>query len=327
MQRLRASAFVLTLLGPLFARGQTTAPKDFPPIHVADCEPALASQLPNVIKLEIDVLLRERGPTRSLPDVIAVRCETENAQIDVTMGGARRTLTIDLHALTVEHRARAVGLAAAELVHAMSSEPRASETPENVGTAPVTPRQDDRLALDLDAGGHDQKSALFAGAFAEWRGDPSAFLLGGRIAFQSRLGKVFVPELSADASFGGISTTLARVSIQSYSAAAYVYFRATTGVVRWDIGPGARVGVVHLVGSPVDGAHVEGDSLTAAWGGPEVRVRVSYGASALRPALVALQLGAGMVALPVRGLRDGNEAIYSVEGAWASLGAEVGLGL
>jgi hypothetical protein len=47
----------------------------------------------------------------------------------------------------------------------------------------------------------------------------------------------------------------------------------------------------------------------------------------LQPALFALQIGAGVVALPVRGLLDGVEPVYAVEGPWMSVGAELGLGL
>src|SRR5690349_13816002 len=114
MRRLRARAFALVSLPVLAAQAQTTPPNALR-VQVANCDPVFAARLPSVVKLEIDVLLRERGPTRSPPENIVVRCQDELALIEVTMEGASRASTLDLRALASEHRARAVGLAAAEL--------------------------------------------------------------------------------------------------------------------------------------------------------------------------------------------------------------------
>jgi hypothetical protein len=280
------------------------------------------------VKLEIDVLLRERGPTRSPPESIAVRCEEETAHIEVTLEGSSRASTIDLHVLATEHRARAVALAAAELVHAMAGHPRAPEGPPSPVAAPSPARAEpDRSASFAPPRGSSQGPTLLVGGLAEWRGNPAALLFGGRAAFQYPLGKVVIPELSVDASFGRIPAPSANVAAQTLSTGAHLYFGATTGSVRWDVGPGARFGWVHLAGQPDAGSTLQGRTLTAAWGGPEMRARVAYSASQLRSALFALQVGVGVVALPVRGLLDGTEPVYAVEGLWISVCAEVGLGL
>jgi hypothetical protein len=168
---------------------------------------------------------------------------------------------------------------------------------------------------------------LLVGGLAEWRGNPAALFFGGRMAFQYALGKVVIPELSVDASIGEISARSAKVEAQSLSTGAHLYFGTTTGSVRWDVGPGARFGWVHLAGRPDAGSGLEGRTVTAAWGGPEVRARVAYGAAQLGQALFALQVGGGVVALPVHGLLDGTEAVYAVEGPWMSLCAELGVDL
>ena len=293
---------------------------------MANCDPGFTARIPAVVKLEIDVLLRERGPTRSPPENIAVRCEEEKARIEVIMEGSSRASTIDLHVLAAEHRARAVALAAAELVHAMSAEPRAPEAPPaSPATPSISRAEPDRSAPDASPRG-SPGPALFVGGLAEWRGNPAALLLGGRMAFQYPFNRVVIPELSVDASVGEISARSAQVRIQSLSTAVHVYFGMTTGSVRWDLGPGARFGFVHLAGQPDAGSGLQGETLTSAWGGPELRLRAAYRAVQLRPALFALQLGAGFVALPVRGLLDGTEPIYAVEGPWMSICAEIGLG-
>ena len=328
MRRLGARAFGPIFLCAFVAGAQAAAPESGLRVQVANCAEGFAGRLPSLVKLEIDVLLRERGPTRSPPENIAVRCEEEKAHIEVTLDGSSRASTIDLHLLAAEHRTRAVALATAELVHSMASGPRIAEAPPNASVMPPTSRaQADRSAPDSSLRRSSQGPTFIVGGLAEWRGNPAVLLIGGRLAFQYPLGKVVIPELSIDATFGGMPSRSAHVAAQNLSTAAHLYFGTTTGSVRWDVGPGARFGWVHLAGQPEPGSGLEGHTVTAPWGGPELRARVAYRASQLRPALLALQLGAGVVALPVRGLLDGSEPIYAVEGPWMSVCAEVGLGL
>jgi hypothetical protein len=319
MRRLAARSFVISSLVAATARAQN--------VQVATCPEELAARLPAVVKLEIDVLLRERGPTRAPPEIVSVRCEDDVARIEVTFEGASRRSSIDLHALASEHRARAVGLAAAELVHAMAS--RAPEPPPSPPTpspppASIAPAQPERPA-PTPAPRATARPALFAGALGESLGKPAALLFGARATLLYPLGELVVPALSVDASTGGLAARSARITAQSITAAAHLYIGTTTGAVRWDLGPGARIGWMHLAGKPDPGARLDGLTLSAPWGGPELGARVAYVAP--RSPLVALELGAGFVTLPIGGLRDQTERIYEVKGPWASLCAEVGVGL
>ena len=327
MRRLRARALVIALVCAFGAGAEAQSPDAAMRMQVAGCTDDIAARLPSVVKLEIDVLLRERGPARIPPESIAVRCDAERARIEVTLGGATRASTIDLQALAAEHRARAVALAAAELVHAMAAQPRGQEPTPSPAAPPAMPRaaEADRSAVDSSGRRSLARPALLAGGFAEWRGNPAVLLLGGRIAVQYPLGRVVTPELSVDAAFGGIHSTSARVAVQSVATAAHVYFGGWTGSVRWEAGPGARFGWVRLAGQPDPGSALQGGTVNAAWGGPELRARVAYAASLLDPALIALEGAVGVVALPVRGLRDGTESVYAVEGAWLSIGVQAGL--
>ena len=328
MRRLCARAFGAVFSYVLVAGAETPSPPSALRVEVVNCAEGFADRLPSNVKLEIDVLLRERGRTRSTPEKIAVRCEAEKAHIEVTVDGSSRASTIDLHQLAADHRARAVALAAAELVHAMAAGPPTTEAPPNAAPMPtITRPQPDRPLPDASSHRSLPAPSLLLGGLAEWRGNPAILLLGGRVAFQYPLGQVVIPEVSLDATFGGESAPSAQVTTQNVSTAAHLYFGTTTGSVRWDVGPGARFGWVRLAGQPEAGSGLEGDTVTAAWGGPELRARVAYRASQLEPAWLALQLGAGIVALPVRGLLDGSEPIYAVEGLWMSVCAEVGLGL
>ncbi len=325
--RLGALTCGLVLLPTFAARAEGVPPNPGPRLAVVDCDEGLAGRLPSIVKLEIDVLLRERGPTRSPPENIVVRCQEEKAHIEVTQEGSSRASTIDLHALAAEHRARAVALAAAELVHAMSGRPRAADAPPNPPAPLVSPVPPDRAAPAASPDRSSHPPRLLGGGLAEWIGNPAALLVGGRVAFQYPLGSLVVPELSADASFGRMTSRSAQVAARAVSMGAHLHFETTTGSVRWNLGPGARFGWMHLTGQPDAGSGLQGHTLAAVWGGPELRGRVAYAAYQLRPALFALEAAIGIVALPVRGLRDGTEPVYRVEGLWMSLCAEVGLGL
>src|SRR5262249_31594369 len=228
-----------------------------------------------------------------------------------------------------EHRARALGLAAAELVHSISGQARAAEVaPSPPPSAPNS--SEGREQPILTPHRFSPRPVFLLGGLAELLGKPAALLLGGRLGLHYPLGPVVAPALSVDGAVGTIRTGSAEVAIQTVTVAAHVHFGTTTGRVRWEAGPGANIGWVHLVGKPAAGSGLEGHSVAALWGGPELRARVAYlksgdpdssgasGFARVRSPVLALELGAGFIALPVRGLLDGSEPVYSVEGPWAS---------
>ena len=326
MRRLWAFAFGLAFSGA--ARAQAAAEVDFQ-VQVANCPEEIAASLPAGVKLEIDVLRREHGPTRAMPERIAVRCDDAGAEITVAMGGAGRTSTVDLGGLAAEHRARALALAAAEMVHAMIGAPVPEAPPATPPPATSPPVVSLSTAPPLTASPAPPARArptLLVGGVAQWLGRPAALLLGARATFRYPLGEIFVPALSIDGALGSFPVTAAEVTAAAFAAGVHAYAGKTAGRFRLEAGPGTRWGWVRLTGRPEAGSTLEGRSLSAAWGGPEVRARAAYGGGGRRVAVVAIELGAGYVALPVRGLRDGTAPVYAVVGPCISLGVDGGLG-
>ena len=129
--------------------------------------------------------------------------------------------------------------------------------------------------------------------------------------------------MSADASFADFASASGQVSARALGAAAHVYAGVTAGKLRFDAGPGARAGWVRLRGESPAASPLEGATLSAFWAGPEVRARVAY--TPFHAAVIALDGGAGFVALPVRGLVDGTTPAYSIEGPWLSACLQAGL--
>jgi len=323
MRGSRAGAAAIALLCAAGARAEAAGPSALR-VENAGCPEAIVPGLAAGVKLEIEVLMRERGPAGASPDRIAIGCDESAARIAVTMAGAQRESTVDLGALAPEHRARALALAAAELVHAMDSVPaaempRAAEAPTATMARPAAPESAPPVA--------PARPELLAGGLAEWLGNPTAFLLGARVALRAPLGRFVVPALSVDGSLGSLPVPSAEVAIETVAAAVHLYLGTTIGRLRLEAGAGTRWGWVHVTGRPLAGATLEGGSVTAICGGPELRARVGTSASKRRFPVIAVELGAGLVARPMRGLRDGTERVYAVEGTWISLSAALGFGL
>ncbi len=296
-----------------------------PALRVSDCPATLSESLPTTVELEIDVLMRELGASSARPEEVTIRCDEDRAFIAVRLHGATRESNLDLAPLAPEHRARAVALAAAELVHSLSkhTDERAHPAPSTPPAAPPpAPRR-----LEPPPRSPAPRSTLAAGALAEWLGAPKTLLYGVRLALRTPLGDLVVPALTADGTSGGIAASAARVSVQTLTAAAHAYFGVSTSQLRWEAGPGARFGWARLSGDPERGSELEGRSLSAAWGGPELRARFAYERRQPWSPTFAVEVGSGVVVLPVRGRVDGTASVFALQGIWLSLSAQLGIAL
>jgi len=324
-----ARAAAIAFLYAAGARAETAASSGLR-VESAGCPDAIVPGLAAGVTLEIQVLMRERGPVVALPDGITIGCDESAARIAVTMAGARRESSVDLGALAPEHRARALALATAELVHAMNGASAAEARPAAAPEPPPTIGQTVErrpAAPEPPSAATRARPELLAGGLAEWLGNPTALLYGARVALRAPVGRLFVPALSVDGSLGTLPVPSAEVAVETVTAAVHLYVGTTIGRLRFDAGPGTCWGWVHVTGRPLAGATVEGGSVTALWGGPELRARVGYAGNQRRFPVIAVEAGAGLVARPMRGLRDGTERVYALEGTWLSLSAALGFGL
>ena len=314
-------------------------------VSVVDCPAEIAARLAAGVKLEIEVLLREQVGAPAPPEAVSIRCVDARAEIAVTMAGARRKTTVELGGLAVEHRARAVGLAAAELVQSSINERPVDASP-STSTATASGSPGPTLAPTAAAGrstaptvtttastGSSPASArprasLAAGALAQWLGRPAALLLGARVALRYPLGNVLLAVPSVEGAMGTASTPNAEVEARTATAGLALYAGRTSGPLRLEAGPGVRVGWAHLSGRPVASvSNLDGAELSAVWGGPEVRARVAYRPTDRSSLAVGFELGAGLVVRPVHGLRDGADPVYAIEGPWLSVALDLALGI
>jgi hypothetical protein len=321
----RPLAFVLGLVWLTAARARAS-----PEVQVERCPEAIERALPAVVNLEIDVLLRERGRTRNPPDRVAIRCSGDHVFLSVTLASTQRESSLDLAELAPEHRARAVALAAAELVDAMSpSSPPAESTPETAAKkTPARPPLDDRsFTAPPPESGPRRRPTLGVGVLAEWLGAPKTWLFGARLSFGYPVDGVLEPSFSLDGALGDSTSASARVRVETLSVGAHLLFGTTASGFRWLAGPGARFGWARLTGHPDAESALEGESLSGVWGGPELRARAGTESAALGSPAFAIELASGYVVLPIRGLVDGADSVFAIDGLWLSASAQVGLAL
>src|SRR3982750_1536284 len=93
-----ARAAAIAFLYAAGARAETAASSG-PRVDSGGCPDALVPGLAAGVKLEIEVLMRERGPAGASPDLITIGCDESAARIAVTMAGERRESIVDLGAL------------------------------------------------------------------------------------------------------------------------------------------------------------------------------------------------------------------------------------
>jgi hypothetical protein len=253
-----------------------------------------------------------------------VRCDGDAVHIDATAGSAIRGSTVDLRAIAPDHRARALGLAAAEIVDA-----RWNET-QGTGAAPsstdsVAPARVEPVTAAPPAD-RPPTVAVGLGGVIERAGRPGALLAGGRLGIALKVAPLFTPVVSVDAVFGEAATDPAAVGVRSFSAAAHLLAGRATGPLSWGLGPGVHAGWVRLDGRPSAQSGLEGQSVSAAFVGPALRARIECLLGSRRAVVpfAALEGDAGLVLLPVRGLQDGGRRVFELDGPWLTLALSVG---
>jgi len=306
----------------LVARTGAAQPDGDFDVRVQDCPPDLAERLPAVVQLEVRVLVRERRASGPFVQRIDVRCEGDTARIDATVGGARRTSSVDSRGVAPEHRARALGLAAAEIVDAMWNEEQGTDERAAAQPAKMDRPEPARVPPPAERA---STAEIGLGGVIERAGRPAALVAGGRLGVALRVSELFAPVLSVDALAGEASTDPAAVGIRSVSAAAHLLVGRGAGTLSWGLGPGVHAGWVRLEGKPATGSSLEGQSVSGWFAGPALRARIAWSSrgSGLVP-FAALEGDAGLVLLPVRGMQDNSRRVFSMDGPWLSLALSAG---
>ena len=228
------------------------------------------------------------APTRASPDRIAVRCDDAGARHRGHDGGAQHARRPSTSARSrAEHRARALALAAAELVHAMIGAPARGSAARRGDAADGHDRHRPSVALD-------GASPRLTRAAPPPPARPDAARRRSRAVAGTADGACcwapasrFVIRWAGSSCRRSRSTALSGacpvpsagvIAIQTVAAAVHVYVGTTIGTPSLRRRRREHAGAGSISRDVPDaGSTLEGRSLAASWGGPEVRARVGYG--------------------------------------------------
>ena len=256
MRRLWAFAFRIAFLCAAGARAETAATSELR-VENAGCPEAIVPGLAAGVKLEIEVPDARARPDGAFPDSIAIGCdESAGAHRGHDGGRAGAQSTVDLGALAPEHRARALALAAAELVHAMNGAPVPEAPPATTPPAappPVVSRS--TAARGADPRRPPRARGPAAGRRSRAMAGQSDGLAAGR---PRRASLPAGPVLRAGAldrrlRSGACPCRRRRIAIETVAAAVHLYVGTTVGTPALRGGPGNALGLGARHGRPLAG--------------------------------------------------------------------------
>lgn len=295
-------------------------------LETSGCADLSEARVRELAALELTTRVVEPQTAQRLGAMVLVACHGEEVSIRVTdsLLGKVVTRTFTLKEADRDVRARAIALAAAELVLTSWLELMLPRPARNRGLASQT---EDRRAASAIAHQRTNRGARVDAllAFAEVGGTFRAapWTRGAGLRVSIALGEpALAIDADASATLASNRTDLGIVRVNTWSLALRPALRWQRGLWLGTAGVGARVGLARIEGSPTSPDAARGSSLVGTWGGPLVHANagVAFGHFASR-------LG-GELGYSVRGVSgsvDGRDRA-GVRGAWVLVSLGFGWG-
>lgn len=293
-------------------------------LDVAGCPELPEKRVEELMELELTAKVARPATAERTAALVSVTCTGDDVRILVTDSTTSKAVSrhFTLHETDADVRARAVALAAAELVITSWMELVVADAPAQASATPAWIDENRREATTI-ARQHSSRglrvAALFAfGAFGgTFQAAPGAWGGGVRLSLvwgEARFG--FDSDLSA--TVANAHTSLGDVHTNTWSWALRPEVRLTHGPWLGSLGLGARVGLVRIEGSPSNPSTVQGHVVAGAWGGPLAHANFGF---TLAPLTLRLGAEAGYAFTSVAGTVDGDPEA-GVRGPWflATLG-------
>lgn len=286
-------------------------------IAITGCPDGLEPAIRRIIALEIGDLLTDASEEA---DRLTVVCTGDSALVEASGPGRPRQFDRDLRLseFPADALSRALALLGVEMLAALSPAVRRRVEAGAEITKPAqsvfapTVQSTSPPAWRVDA------SALWNG----FVGDNGLSLWGGRGRVGRDLGQRLGLTLDLTAASGSRSVELGQVRGVLLSLAGFFGVRAGRRDLFIELALGGRFGIAHLTGEPRAGG-IEGNSVSRAWGGPALSLRLWAG----RGRLALVFCGeSGLALLGAEGMAEGATAA-SVRNLWVSLALGVGIRL
>lgn len=287
-------------------------------LEIDGCTDLPEQRVQELLTLELTAdVARPRAPGRSAA-LVSVSCAGDDVRILVTDSTTNKAVsrTFTLTEREPDVRARAVALAAAELVITSWMELVLANPPERPKPAPAWVDDNRRAATSVvrehtEQGTHVDALLAFATLGGTFRARPGA--RGGGLRLSVVWGET---HLASDAdlsvTFDDAHTPLGDVRVDTWSLGLRPALRLAAGHWIGTLGVGARLGLARLEGSAFDPSAARGHVVAGTWGGPLAHANVGFSFAHL-----SLRLGAesGFALRRVTGTVDGREHA-GVRGPW-----------
>jgi hypothetical protein len=297
-------------------------------VEIDPCLAVARSEVLRITELELDA--RVVTPSLAPPHAtrVEVTCAGRHVRLrvtdPVTGKSLERTLALGTHEVDVT--GRAVALAIAELVLTSWMELTFPDPPPRaVGFQPPPPEIKDlaeERAVTLGARSGRIDHVLAVGqAQGPFRGFGIGWGGGARLGWN--FGEDwFGGDVDLMATQSEASSPLGSVRASTWSSGLRASFKLWLDPVWLEAGPGFRLGIARLAGTPADESATRGGVVAGVWGGP-----VAYAGFGLELWHVAFTLGAegGWVTQGVRGRVDENNPV-AIGGGWTAVSAGIGWG-
>lgn len=315
------AALALVVLGQGKGDGAPELSLDIDP-----CVPVPADRVQKQTALELDV--RVVPPSEARPQATRVRvfCTGEHLTLRVAdpLTGKHLERTLALTTAEVDVAGRTVALAVSELVLTSWMELTLKKEPPPVVEFPPPSPEARRVAREraeqsVDPGAGINYVTGTVNVVGPFREVGLAWGAGAHLGWRSRspwLGA----ELGLDGSWAKASLSTGTVSVSTWSLALRAAFRLGSETLWFDGGPGGRLGIARLHGTPYDDTEARGYTLAGTFGGPIV---YAGGGAMFGDVVIIGGVEVGYILREVEGTSDGERDV-AIGGAW--VGGSLGIG-
>jgi hypothetical protein len=256
---------------------------------------------------------------------LAISCSDQTADIvaETTAPAQAISRLVNLNEFSADDQARAVALAAVELLAALDADIRQRVAPSAANVPPSIPPPVAREppttlvspAPPIARDGSRVRVFTCGGLRTFLAGDPGLRVLGGGVVLSRRLRVTpLVLALDADLGFGEGQNQTRAASAWLGSLGVVLGAARDFGRITAEVGAGLRVGGARLHGE------VDGGTVLLPWAGPLLALRFSVAAWR---ASVTTSFEAGLAALGAQGTAD-SKALVSARGLWVAAGVGIG---
>jgi hypothetical protein len=284
-------------------------------VTITGCPAGDEPAIRRMVGLEIGDLLAEGGEEA---DRLSVVCSEDLVHLEARGPGRpwQVNRTLGLNDFPADAVPRALALAGVEMLAALS--PTVRRRVEAVVAKQEAPARAPVVHPAAPPAWRADASAIWHG----FPGDNGLSLWGGRSRIGRELGERLGLGLDLEAASGSRSVVLGQLRGVLVSAGGFFGVHAGGRDLFAEFALGGRIGIAHLAGNP-GASNVAGDSVSRAWGGPALSLRLWAGRGRLALVLCG---ESGVALLGAEGLAGGATAV-SVQNFWVSLALGLGIRL